>query len=209
MHFNNIFPLINNPTILCRPQDAPLYYTLPELAATLKMVTPPAVEVHAAILNAGYKYSRVHHESTGFKTDAPPTVIWDIMRACAKSITSGSDIDKATDTARQKILDAGFDSVDYVAAADRRSLSLLSGKLSGQKARLLIAATCAGEALVQPQASLRYSCHVAADYRLDLHVKQGGLLQVSGSQYAYVTWMVLRMPLQRPLLPGPWHIGRT
>jgi tRNA (guanine26-N2/guanine27-N2)-dimethyltransferase len=84
MHFNNIFPLINNPTILCRPQDAPLYYTLPELAATLKMVTPPAVEVHAAILNAGYKYSRVHHESTGFKTDAPPTVIWDIMRACAK-----------------------------------------------------------------------------------------------------------------------------
>lgn len=71
-----------------------------------------------------------------------------ILRACAKSISGGADIEKATAAATDKILKAGFDSVDYVAAADRNDLSLLSGKLAGRKARLLVAATCAGVRLI-------------------------------------------------------------
>jgi pantoate--beta-alanine ligase len=71
-----------------------------------------------------------------------------IMKACTASITDGTPVDEACNTAEQKLIKAGFDSVDYVAAADRADLSLLSGKLSGQKARLLIAATCAGVRII-------------------------------------------------------------
>lgn len=71
-----------------------------------------------------------------------------IMRDCAKSIVKGADIKKASEAASEKILQAGFESVDYVAAADRDSLFLLTGKLLDRKARLLIAATCAGVRLI-------------------------------------------------------------
>jgi len=71
-----------------------------------------------------------------------------IMRDCAKSIANGADIKKASAEATEQILQAGFESVDYVAAADRDSLFLLTGKLLERKARLLIAATCAGVRLI-------------------------------------------------------------
>ena len=71
-----------------------------------------------------------------------------IMRACAKEIANGASIGTATAKAKRAILKAGFQSVDYVAAADRKNLSLLKGKLRDRKARLLIAATCAGVRLI-------------------------------------------------------------
>ncbi|GBM11242.1 hypothetical protein AVEN_5979-1, partial [Araneus ventricosus] len=43
----------------------------------------PAVEQKSAVLNAGYQVSLSHTSPTSLKTDAPPEVIWDIMRAWA------------------------------------------------------------------------------------------------------------------------------
>ena len=41
-------------------------------------------EIQAAIMNAGYRFSSAHHEATSIKTDAPPSIVWDIMRAYSK-----------------------------------------------------------------------------------------------------------------------------
>ncbi|NNC38165.1 MAG: pantoate--beta-alanine ligase [Acidimicrobiales bacterium] len=71
-----------------------------------------------------------------------------IMRVCAKEIKNGSHIGTATAKAKRALLKSGFQSVDYVAAADRRNLSLLRGPIKDRKARLLIAATCAGVRLI-------------------------------------------------------------
>ena len=71
-----------------------------------------------------------------------------IMRACAKSIKAGEEIETACANARLAILDAGFDKVDYVAAANTENLSILDGKLNGRKARLLVAAHCKGVRLI-------------------------------------------------------------
>ena len=71
-----------------------------------------------------------------------------IMRACAKEIKQGTYIGTATAKAKRALLKTGFQSVDYVAAADRRNLSLLRGPIKVRKARLLIAATCAGVRLI-------------------------------------------------------------
>ena len=71
-----------------------------------------------------------------------------IMRACAKDIKNGANIGTATGKAKRALIKAGFQSVDYVAAADRRNLSLLRGPIKDRKARLLIAATCVGVRLI-------------------------------------------------------------
>ena len=71
-----------------------------------------------------------------------------IMRRCAEQIADGADIEIATAKAAADIVKAGFDSVDYVAAADTNSLELLSGKIGNKSARLLIAAHCKGVRLI-------------------------------------------------------------
>jgi tRNA (guanine26-N2/guanine27-N2)-dimethyltransferase len=42
--------------------------------------------MRAALLNLGYQFSQAHHEATAVKTDAPPEVVWDIMRVFARDI---------------------------------------------------------------------------------------------------------------------------
>ncbi|CAM9717541.1 unnamed protein product [Chrysoparadoxa australica] len=65
-------------------QDVPLYYLLPDLCATLHCTSPRSKEFMGALMNAGYRASQVHKEPGGIKTDAPPEVIWDIMRCWCK-----------------------------------------------------------------------------------------------------------------------------
>lgn len=64
--------------------DRPLYYVLDKLASTLHVSTPPMITLRSAILNAGYRVSYTHMHKTSVKTDAPPRVIWDIMRCWTK-----------------------------------------------------------------------------------------------------------------------------
>lgn len=65
-------------------KDSPLYYCLPELCATLQCTTPTTLDVHAALSNAGYQMSQFHHDPTAIKTNAPPSFVWDVMRAWCK-----------------------------------------------------------------------------------------------------------------------------
>lgn len=71
-----------------------------------------------------------------------------IMFRCAANLKAGGEIAEMTRLCAQALRDAGFASVDYVSVADAKSLEVLkSGKVT-QKARLLIAAHCAGVRLI-------------------------------------------------------------
>jgi len=64
--------------------DAPLYYLLPNLCNTLGCSSTPINAVKSAIITAGYRVSGYHKDPNAIKTDAPNSVLWDIMRAWCK-----------------------------------------------------------------------------------------------------------------------------
>ncbi|KAJ1161033.1 hypothetical protein NDU88_001521 [Pleurodeles waltl] len=65
--------------------DVPLYYTLDTLSTVIHCSTPPMLQFRSAILDAGYRVSLSHASKNAIKTDAPPSVIWDIMRCWEKN----------------------------------------------------------------------------------------------------------------------------
>jgi tRNA (guanine26-N2/guanine27-N2)-dimethyltransferase len=71
----------------CRDElnDAPLFYKLPDLAQALAASTPPLALFKAALVNAGYRVSGYHKEPQAIKTNAPNSVVWDIMRTWCKA----------------------------------------------------------------------------------------------------------------------------
>lgn len=64
--------------------DVPLYVSVHSLAATLKCEPPNLTLFRSAIINAGYRVSISHASALAVKTDAPMSVIWDIMRCWVK-----------------------------------------------------------------------------------------------------------------------------
>ena len=66
-------------------QDRPLYLVLDNLCNIIHCPTPPQPQFRSAILHAGYRVSGTHANEAGFKTDAPISVIWDIMRCWFKT----------------------------------------------------------------------------------------------------------------------------
>ncbi|KAL1005723.1 hypothetical protein UPYG_G00063160 [Umbra pygmaea] len=65
--------------------DVPLYYTVDNLSSTLHCSTPPLLQFRSALLHAGHRVSLSHACKNALKTDAPPRVLWDIMRCWEKS----------------------------------------------------------------------------------------------------------------------------
>ncbi|NWH97490.1 TRM1 dimethyltransferase, partial [Tichodroma muraria] len=64
--------------------DVPLYYTLDGLSSTVRSNTPSLLQLRSALLHAGFRVSLSHACRNAVKTDAPPAVLWDIMRCWAK-----------------------------------------------------------------------------------------------------------------------------
>ncbi|KAM4749549.1 tRNA (guanine(26)-N(2))-dimethyltransferase [Rhinophrynus dorsalis] len=64
--------------------DVPLYYTLDNLSSVVHCNTPSLLQFRSAILHAGHRVSLSHACKNALKTDAPPSVIWDIMRCWEK-----------------------------------------------------------------------------------------------------------------------------
>ena len=54
------------------------------MSSFLKCIVPPLLDVHSAILNAGYKVSISHTCPTSVKTNAPVELIWDIFKEWIK-----------------------------------------------------------------------------------------------------------------------------
>lgn len=64
--------------------DAPLYYVLPNLCHTLGCESPALNAVKSALISAGYSVSGYHKEPSAIKTDAPSSIVWDVLRAWCK-----------------------------------------------------------------------------------------------------------------------------
>jgi len=65
--------------------DVPLYYSIHAMCKVLHCSCPPIAGVRSAIQAAGYQVSQAHTEPLALKTDAPPNVLWDILRCWVKS----------------------------------------------------------------------------------------------------------------------------
>jgi tRNA(guanine-26,N2-N2) methyltransferase len=61
--------------------DVPLYYDAGALASRLRAAMIPLPDLFAAIENAGFRASGSHAAPGVVKTDAPPAVMWEILRA--------------------------------------------------------------------------------------------------------------------------------
>ena len=60
--------------------DVPLFYELSMLSKTIHSTCPPLTTFRSAILNAGYQVSLSHVCTKSIKTNAPGSVVWDVMR---------------------------------------------------------------------------------------------------------------------------------
>jgi tRNA (guanine26-N2/guanine27-N2)-dimethyltransferase len=64
--------------------DTPLYYQLPDLCQTLHSSSPPQKAIMAALANAGYQVSGYHKDPCAIKTNAPNSIVWDVLRQWVK-----------------------------------------------------------------------------------------------------------------------------
>lgn len=64
--------------------DIPLYYAVDKLCGVLKLEVVPILKFRSALLHAGYKVSFSHACKSSIKTNAPPSVLWDILRCWQK-----------------------------------------------------------------------------------------------------------------------------
>ncbi|XP_041032837.1 tRNA (guanine(26)-N(2))-dimethyltransferase isoform X2 [Carcharodon carcharias] len=64
--------------------DCPLYHTMDHLSSVIHCNTPSLLQMRSALLHAGYRVSLSHASKKAVKTDAPSSVIWDIMRCWVK-----------------------------------------------------------------------------------------------------------------------------
>ncbi|KAH3833055.1 tRNA (guanine(26)-N(2))-dimethyltransferase-like isoform X2 [Dreissena polymorpha] len=65
--------------------DTPLYWEIDGLYQTVHCEPMKLVTIMSAVLNAGYQVSYSHACKNSLKTDAPNSVIWDIIRAHVKN----------------------------------------------------------------------------------------------------------------------------
>uniref|UniRef100_A0A6B2G4P5 tRNA (guanine(26)-N(2))-dimethyltransferase n=1 Tax=Myxobolus squamalis TaxID=59785 RepID=A0A6B2G4P5_MYXSQ len=61
--------------------DCPLYYVVDTIFSFIGSSVPPSLEFRSAIVHSGYRVSLSHCKKNSIKTDAPATVIWDIVKA--------------------------------------------------------------------------------------------------------------------------------
>lgn len=60
--------------------DSPFYVLPPDMASIARATCPPLIKFVSAILNAGYKVSGTHAKPGCVKTDAPYSLLWNIIR---------------------------------------------------------------------------------------------------------------------------------
>ncbi len=63
---------------------APLPRSLHDICKTLRCTPPKAQVFKSALANAGYRVGGSHACPLAIKTDAPPGVVWDVMRCWVK-----------------------------------------------------------------------------------------------------------------------------
>ncbi|KAL7043139.1 hypothetical protein ACKWTF_001407 [Chironomus riparius] len=65
--------------------EIPLYYTIDQMCCVLKLEVVPQMKMRSAILHENYRVSLSHACKNSIKTDAPISLLWDILRSWAKT----------------------------------------------------------------------------------------------------------------------------
>ncbi|CAL8105884.1 unnamed protein product [Calicophoron daubneyi] len=82
--------------------DVVLYYKVDHLSAVLGTTVPTMLELHSSLLNAGYRASVSHADTNTLKTDAPISLIWDVMIAFDRRQRPMAE--KATDRPQRQVI---------------------------------------------------------------------------------------------------------
>ncbi|KAG0258329.1 RNA methyltransferase tRNA(m5U54)methyltransferase [Mortierella polycephala] len=70
---------------VCKEEiESPFYYTANGLSGIVHCTSIPLLHVSSALLHQEYKVSGSHATQGSIKTNAPPSVVWDIMRSWVK-----------------------------------------------------------------------------------------------------------------------------
>lgn len=72
--------------------DVPLYYANDHICSVLRLQTIPVLKFRSALLHAGYRVSFSHACKTSIKTDAPASVLWDILRSWSKRYPTKTEL---------------------------------------------------------------------------------------------------------------------
>merc|ERR1712217_171212 len=64
--------------------DLPLFYRLPQLCKGLKLPPVPLRQFRGTLVHLGYRVSHFHRDPEAVKTDAPNSVVYDLMRIWAE-----------------------------------------------------------------------------------------------------------------------------
>ncbi|KAG2487113.1 hypothetical protein HYH03_014226 [Edaphochlamys debaryana] len=67
-------------SVVAELPDAPLYYNLHDMCKAVRATAPKTDQFRSALVNAGYRVSGSHCCPLAIKTDAPPGVVWDVVR---------------------------------------------------------------------------------------------------------------------------------
>lgn len=72
--------------------DSPFFLIPSRLSRVLHCEAPPLAAVRGALVGLGYKVAQSHCKPSSLKTDAPQSVLWEVMKKWieAKPITEGS-----------------------------------------------------------------------------------------------------------------------
>lgn len=60
--------------------DSPLFLQLPAMCKVLRVTSPPSAAIRSALIAKGHAVSQSHTDPLALKTNAPPELIWDILR---------------------------------------------------------------------------------------------------------------------------------
>lgn len=69
-------------------RSIPLFMHLPSMCKVLRVCPPPAASVRAVLSKRGYEVSQSHTDPQAIKTNAPPELIWDVLRHWVEKVGS-------------------------------------------------------------------------------------------------------------------------
>jgi tRNA (guanine26-N2/guanine27-N2)-dimethyltransferase len=80
--------------------EVPFFYDLSDLCSQVRCRPIPMGLFQSALINGGFKVSQTHKEPMAVKTNAPDSVVWDIVRCwCLQNPPEGSKHRKESNTA--------------------------------------------------------------------------------------------------------------
>lgn len=69
-------------------RSVPFFLHLPSMCKVLRVSPPPAASVRAFLGKRGYQVSQSHTDPQAIKTDAPPELVWDLLRLWVEKVGS-------------------------------------------------------------------------------------------------------------------------